>query len=77
MTVDDRLLKYLSEAPDRQLDKSMADYAATLIGKSTEEVRDGLKYMLDQCANGGLASTFTMLVLDGEWKRLGGKHETK
>jgi hypothetical protein len=70
---NNQFLKLLADAPDRQLDKSMADYAKTLIGKSEEEVRDGLKHMLDQSANGGLASHFTMILMDAEWKRLGGK----
>lgn len=65
-------LKILSEAPERQLDKTMAKYAKHLIGKPIDEVRNGLKYILDISEHGGLASTFTRMEIEREWKRLGG-----
>lgn len=73
----DKLLVELVNAPDRQLDKSMCEYLDGLIGKSDEEVKQGLKYVLDQSANGGLASDFIMTVLHTIWISLGGKVEHK
>lgn len=71
----DNLLKILSAAPDRQLDKSMCDYLKSLVGRSDEDVKKGVRYVLDASCNGGLASDFTMMVLDTMWKTLGGKLE--
>lgn len=70
-----KLLVELSNAPDRQLDSSMTEYLKGLIGKTDEEVKEGLKYVLDQSANGALASDFIMTVLHTLWISLGGQLE--
>ncbi len=66
------ILDKLVEMSDKQIDASMGAKLKALKGKSSEKVKAGLHEILDACAYGALASTFVMLVLDGEWKRLGG-----
>jgi hypothetical protein len=70
--VNNEFLQHMTEAPNSQLDKTMTDHIKTLIGKSAEEVKIGLKYVLDASAWGSLASDLVMEILDHEWRRLGG-----
>ena len=69
------ILREIAKAPATQLDPEMAKEVKALIGKPDAEVKVGLHQILDKCAHGSLASDFTMLILDGEWKRLGGKSD--
>lgn len=68
------LIKFLSQANDRQLDTTMTTILSQLDEQKTpEQVKEGLRYVLDMSAHGGLASQMVMIVLDGEWRRLGGQ----
>lgn len=63
MNIDD-LLKLLGEAPDSQLDKTVADEMKNLIGKPAAEQKIGVMRAIDNCVRYSLASTFTMMVLN-------------
>jgi hypothetical protein len=63
----------MTTAPPTQLDPKMCEWLKELDGKATEEVRLGLKDVLDMSVHCALASGFVIKVLDGEWQRLGGK----
>ena len=67
------LIAALAEGPDSQIDAQVAKILKTLKDKTRDEVKDGLHKALDYGARYGMASSMVMTVLDGEWKRLGGK----
>lgn len=70
--VNNEFLELMSKAPDSQLDKTMTDRIKGLVGKSAEEVKIGLKYVLDASVYGSLASGVVIKMIDHEWRRLGG-----
>lgn len=70
--MDDKFLEVLAEAPDSQLATSMTKKVRELIGKSDEEKLKGLKEIIGDCINYGLASTFVMKILQTEHKLLTG-----
>jgi hypothetical protein len=72
----------LGDAPNSQLEKSVADRFKVLEKKirtdstvSVEIIREELKQIIGDCIDGGLASTFVMILLNREYKRLGGTEE--
>jgi len=67
------LLEKMATAPSTQLDPEMCKWLKELDGKTAEEVRLGLKDVLDMSVHCALASGFVIKVLDAEWQRLGGK----
>ncbi len=69
------ILTQLLTVPESQLAPSMVERLRKLLDEATtpEEMKLGLKDVLDLSAHGALASTFVMKILDYEWKRLGGK----
>jgi len=69
------LIKRLSTGPETQIDAQLATILKELENKPLEEVRTGLHRALDYGARYALASSFVMMVLDGEWRRLGGTPE--
>jgi hypothetical protein len=64
------LLEMLGEAPDGQLDKSMAVKFAEMAKKDTNPTAKEVLDILDQSAYAALASQFTMIVMDHLWKQL-------
>lgn len=65
-----QLLWMLGEAPDTQLDKSMADKFAEMAGRDTNPTAKEVCDILDQSAYASLASGFTMIVMNDLWQRL-------
>ena len=63
----DSLLKTLSEAPENQIDPLIATRLGGLQGGNQELIAHELKGILDECAQGALASEFAMWVLDHAW----------
>lgn len=58
---------------DRQFDPIAKDELRSVLSKPDEEMRDGLKRLLDMCVNGSLCSDFEIRVLDLAWRSFGGK----
>lgn len=73
-TISDEFLDLLAKAPDSQLDKSAAIKCGELKGKTKEEQIEGLRNIIGDCINYALASTFVMMVLQEEYKRLTGDY---
>jgi len=64
------LLSLLGEAPDGQLDHSMASKFAEMAKRDTNPTAKEVCDILDQSAYASLASGFTMIVMDTLWKQL-------
>lgn len=64
------LLAKLGEAPDTQLDKTMAVKFAEMAERDTNPTAKEVCDILDQSAYASLASGFTMVVMDTLWKQL-------
>jgi len=73
-TIDDKLLDLISQAPDGQLEHSVAVRCGELKGKSKEEQIEALRNIIGDCINGALASTFMMKVLQEQYKMLTGDY---
>jgi hypothetical protein len=65
-----KFLLILSEAPDGQLDKRIADDLKELIDKSLPEIKIGIMKAIDYCVYGGLASNFILLTLHTIFEQL-------
>ena len=63
MSTLDPLLKKLSEAPDSQIDKSMTDRIARLVGCTNEIVATELKEIRDECVFASLCSDFALNII--------------
>ncbi len=68
-------LNALADGPDSQIDAQMGDMIRGLDSKSLDEVKSAVHKALDFGARYALASTFTMMALNIEWKRIGGKDD--
>jgi hypothetical protein len=68
-------LKLLLKAPDSQLDATMVERLRVLLESdpTDEQLRLGLKDILDFCAFSSLASGFVMQFLNMEWCSVGGR----
>lgn len=69
------IIERLLSAPDSQLDGRMVERLKTLLESKPdrEQMRLGLKDVLDLSVYSALASGFVMKILDIEWQRMGGK----
>ena len=63
----DSLLMLLGEAPDTQLEESMAHRCQDLVGQPAINIAIQMKKILDECAHASLASDFTMMTMDHVW----------
>lgn len=59
----DDLLQILSEAPDTQIDHTITPKLSALVGKPHQEISNGLKVILDECAAYALASDFAIMAM--------------
>jgi len=73
-TIDEKLLDFLSQSPDSQLDKSVAVRCGQMKGKTKEQQIEELRNIIGDCINGALASTFMMIVLQEQYKILTGDY---
>jgi len=69
------LLSLVKNASDGQLENNMRLKLITLLdtAQDAEQLRQGLREIMDYCVNGGLASTFMMKHFHYTWEGLGGK----
>lgn len=68
------VLKMLLNLSDQQFDPIAKDKLKALLegDKPTEEMKTGLKDLLDICVNGSLCSDFEIRVMDLAWRHYGG-----
>ena len=67
------LIANVASGPDSQVSPKLKEMLSELKGRSSNEVKQGLRMALDFGARYALASGFVMNVLHYEWERLGGK----
>lgn len=73
--VRDECLAILLKLSDQQFDPYAKKQIPDLIGKSDEEVRKPLLFLLDDCVHGSLCSGFEITALDSLYRMAGGSDE--
>lgn len=73
ITPNFHFLNELSRGPHTQIDAHMGAMIRDLDDRPLDEVKSAIHKALDFGARYALASTFTMMVLNIEWERIGGK----
>lgn len=60
----DELISLLAEAPNNEIDGKITKKIEKLVGKTSEEVAEALKEILNECAKYSLASELAMMAMD-------------
>lgn len=71
----DEALGILLKLSDQQFDASAKAKVREIIGKSNEEAKKPLLFLLDDCVYSSLCSSFEIHVLDILYKQAGGSNE--